>query len=342
MTTENAEQPTVGTKVLAEYIWIDGTDPSPLIRSKTKVLNGNMEPPIWGFDGSSTKQATGDQSDCVLVPVFTCHDPLRGGENMLVLCEVFNTDMTPHPTNTRAKCREAGQKYEDSEPWYGLEQEYTLMAAGKPLGFPSEGEPAPQGDYYCGNGNGRAFGRVIAEEHLFLCLQAGLNISGINAEVCPGQWEYQVGPNGTTSVGDHLWVSRYLLERTAEKYNVDVSFEGKPMAGDWNGAGCHANFSTKKMRESYEAVVAAANALGRDPNTHIANYGHGIEERLTGAHETCSHEEFKWGVSDRTASVRIPWHVERQGGGYIEDRRPNANCDPYVVTTLIANTVCGE
>ncbi len=329
-------------KCLAEYIWIDGTDPTPLIRSKTKVITTTGEPPVWGFDGSSTKQATGEQSDCVLVPVFTCNDPLRGGNNILVLCEVFNTDMTAHETNTRHACRETETKFRDQELWYGLEQEYTLMSGGKPLGFPSEGEPPAQGEYYCSNGNGRAFGRVIAEEHLFLCLQAGLNIGGINAEVCPGQWEFQVGPNGTTSVGDHLWVARYLLERTAEKYNVDVSFEGKPMKGDWNGAGCHTNFSTKQMRESYDAVVAAAEALGKNTDAHISNYGHGIEDRLTGAHETCSHQEFKWGVSDRTASLRIPWHVERTGKGYVEDRRPNANCDPYVVATLIANTVCGE
>ena len=330
------------TKILAEYIWIDGTDPTPLVRSKTKVLPEDTGPPIWSFDGSSTKQATGEQSDCVLVPAFTCRDPLRGGKNVIVLCEVFNTDMTPHTSNTRASSRLASEKYQDNELWYGLEQEYTLMRNGKPLGFPTEGEPDPQGDYYCGIGHGRAFGRAVAEEHMYLCLQAGLNIGGINAEVCPGQWEFQVGPNGVTSAGDHLWVARYLLERTAEKYNVTVSFDPKPMAGDWNGAGCHTNFSTEEMRESYEAVVAAAEALGRDPDNHIANYGHGIKDRLTGDHETCSYKEFKWGVSDRTASIRIPWQVEKNGKGYIEDRRPNANCDPYVVATLIADTVCGE
>ena len=329
-------------KILAEYIWIDGTDPTPLIRSKTKVMIKDSQAPVWGFDGSSTKQATGENSACVLVPVFTCQDPLRGGSNVIILCEVFNTDMTPHKSNTRAMCREASEKWQKNELWYGLEQEYTLMKNGKPLGFPEEGEPAPQGAYYCSNGHGRAFGRAIAEEHMVLCLRAGLNISGINAEVCPGQWEFQVGPNGTIAAGDHLWVARYLLERTAEKYSVTVSLDPKPMQGDWNGAGCHTNFSTKEMRESYEAVVAAAEALGRDPDSHIANYGNDIEKRLTGDHETCSFKEFKWGVSDRTASVRIPWQVEKNGKGYIEDRRPNANCDPYVVTTLIANTVCGE
>ena len=327
---------------LAEYIWIDGTEPTPLIRSKTKVLTESEDPPIWSFDGSSTKQAEGIDSDCVLKPVVVTRDPLRGGDNVLVLCEVYNTDMTPHKTNTRAKCIIAEKMHSVDECWYGIEQEYTFMANGKPLGFPTEGEPAPQGDYYCSNGANRAFGRQIAETHLYHCLQAGLSIGGINAEVCPGQWEFQVGPCGTVEVGDHLWLARYILERVGERFGVTVSFEGKPVQGDWNGAGCHTNFSTKTMRENYDACVSAAEALGNNTAEHIKNYGHGIEERLTGEHETCSYEEFKYGVSDRTASIRIPWQVAKEGKGYIEDRRPNANCDPYVVARLITNTVCGE
>ncbi len=327
---------------LAEYIWIDVTDPTPLIRSKTKVLEGDEDPPIWSFDGSSTKQAQGISSDCVLKPVAITRDPLRGGDNILVLCEVYNTDMTPHKSNTRAKCTITEKLHSDKECWYGIEQEYTFMVNDKPLGFPKEGDPQPQGDYYCGNGANRAFGRQIAETHLYHCLQAGIKISGINAEVCPGQWEFQVGPCGIVEVGDHLWLARYILERVSERYNVEVSFDGKPMAGDWNGAGCHTNFSTKEMRENYEAVVSAAEALGNNVEEHIRNYGHGIEERLTGLHETCSYQEFKYGVSDRTASVRIPWQVAKDKKGYIEDRRPNANCDPYVVTRLITKTVCGD
>ncbi len=325
---------------LAEYIWIDGTEPTRLIRSKTRVLQQDQDPPVWGFDGSSTKQAEGTRSDCVLRPVVVTADPLRGGDNVLVLCEVLNTDMTPHKTNTRAKCLTMETLHSEEECWYGIEQEYTLMLNGKPLGFPEEGEPAPQGDYYCGNGAGRAFGRQIAETHLYHCLQAGLKISGINAEVCPGQWEFQVGPCGTVEAGDHLWLARYMLERVAERFCVEVSFEGKPVAGDWNGAGCHTNFSTKSMRENYDAVIAAAEALGTNTEEHISNYGAGIEDRLTGKHETCSYREYKYGVSDRTASVRIPWQVAQNQKGYLEDRRPNANCDPYVVTRLITKTIC--
>jgi len=326
--------------ILAEYIWIDGTEPSPLLRSKTKVLKKGESPPIWSFDGSSTNQADGHSSDCVLKPVFATHDPLRGGDSILVLCEVYNTTGQPHSTNKRASCVESEDTHKEHDCWFGLEQEYTLMKDGKPLGFPKEGEPPPQGDYYCSAGTNRTFGRQVAETHLFYCLQAGLKISGINAEVCPGQWEFQVGPCGTVETGDHLWVARYLLERTAESYGVVVSFDPKPVEGDWNGAGCHANFSTKAMRESLEACVTAAEALGANAEEHITNYGHDIEKRLTGHHETCSYKEFKWGFSDRTASIRIPWQVAKDKKGYIEDRRPNANCDPYVVTRLISSTVC--
>jgi len=331
---------------LAEYIWIDGTDPTPLIRSKTKVLQKDENPPMWSFDGSSTNQAEGINSDCVLKPVAVTSDPLRGGENVLVLCEVYNTDMTPHKTNTRAKCIVTEQLHQEEECWYGLEQEYTLIGKNNyPLGLDDEKinqTNTQQGDFYCGNGTNRAFGRQVAETHLYHCLQAGLKISGINAEVCPGQWEFQVGPCGTTEVGDHLWIARYILERVGERYGVEVSFSGKPLDGDWNGAGCHANFSTKTMRESYDACISAAEALGKNAEDHIKNYGYGIEHRLTGDHETCSYKEFKYGVSDRTASIRIPWQVAKDGKGYIEDRRPNANCDPYVVTRMITETVCGE
>ena len=326
--------------VLAEYIWIDGTEPSPLLRSKTKVLQKGETPPLWSFDGSSTNQASGTNSDCVLRPVYITHDPLRGGESILVLCEVHNTDGTPHATNQRIECHKIEQANKNHECWFGLEQEYTFMVNGKPLGFPDEGEPSAQGDYYCGAGSGRAFGREIVETHLYHCLQAGLEISGVNAEVCPGQWEFQVGPAGAIEVSDQLWIARYLLERTAEAYGVQVSFDPKPVEGDWNGAGCHTNFSTKEMRESYAACTTAIESLAANTEEHINNYGSGIERRLTGQHETCSYKEFKYGVSDRTASIRIPWQVEREEKGYIEDRRPNANCDPYVVTRLITNTVC--
>lgn len=323
----------------AEYIWVDGTVPTAKLRSKTKIVPDGQEPPIWGFDGSSTNQAPGDQSDCVLRPVRVVPDPIRGGDDKLVMAEVLLTDFSPHPTNTRAACAEMAERCKDDEYLFGLEQEYTFFDGARPLGFPEHGFPAPQGGYYCGVGDDEVFGRPIVEAHLNAALSAGLAISGINAEVMPGQWEFQVGPLGALEVSDHLWLARWLLYRVAEDFGVSATLDPKPVRGDWNGAGCHTNFSTRAMRTSYQPNIDAAEALKKRHELHIANYGHGIEDRLTGLHETASYKEFFYGVSDRGASVRIPWQVEKEGKGYIEDRRPCANIDPYVVTRLIMETV---
>ncbi|MCH7734342.1 MAG: glutamine synthetase beta-grasp domain-containing protein [Chloroflexi bacterium] len=332
----------MSAKYQAEYIWIDGTEPTAKLRSKTRVLDVGDEPPIWGFDGSSTNQAPGEQSDCVLRPVLSVPDPIRKGPNVLVMAEVLLTDMSPHPSNTRAACAAMAEKYADSDTWFGIEQEYTLFKGSRPLGFPDNGFPAPQGGYYCGVGADEVFGRPLVEKHMTACIDAELAISGINAEVMPGQWEFQIGPVPAPAAADHLWLARWLLYRLGEEYGISATLDPKPVPGDWNGAGAHTNFSTKAMRESYEPCVAAAEALGRRADLHIANYGHRIEERLTGLHETARYDEYFYGVSDRGASVRIPWQVEKDGKGYIEDRRPNANCDPYVVTRLIMETIHEE
>ena len=248
--------------------------------------------------------------------------------------------MTPHKSNHRANCVEIFSKFSKHEPWFGIEQEYTFFEGARPLGWPENGFPAPQGGYYCGVGADEVFGRDIVEEHLDACIRAGITISGINAEVMPAQWEFQVGPLDPVAVSDQLWIARWLLYRIAEDYGVTVTLDPKPVKGDWNGAGAHTNFSTKEMRESYDPIVAGAEALGEKADLHIVNYGDRIEERLTGLHETCSHKEFRYGVSDRGASIRIPWQVDRDKKGYLEDRRPNANCNPYIVTGLITQTVC--
>jgi glutamine synthetase len=324
----------------AEYIWIDGTKPTPLMRCKTKIVKDGEEPGIWGFDGSSTNQAPGSNSDCVLQPVFTCPDPIRGGENVLVMCEVLLTDFTPHPSNTRAACVEVAEKYKDQEPVFGIEQEYTFLKDGYPLGWPQSGFPAPQGPYYCGVGAPEIVGREIVEIHTQACMDAGLAIEGTNAEVMMGQWEFQIGILAPPAIGDQLWVARWLLYRIAEDFGVRATLDPKPIRGDWNGAGAHTNFSTNAMREGYDAIITACEALGKNIEDHVDNYGPGIKDRLTGEHETAPWNEFSYGASDRGASIRIPWAVEKAKKGWIEDRRPNANIDPYVVSRLITNTCC--
>jgi glutamine synthetase len=319
-----------------------------LLRSKTKILADDAVPPIWGFDGSSTNQAEGHASDRVLKPVFTCPDPVRGGADVLVLCEVENIDFTAHESNTRAACVEVAERFAAQESWFGIEQEYTMFDGERPLGFPEGGGyPGPQGPYYCGVGASNIVGREIVEKHLDYCLAAGIKISGINAEVMPGQWEFQIGPAGTVEAADHLWIARWLLHRVAEDYGVTISFGAKPVKGDWNGAGAHTNFSTKAMRgvdgdSGYEAIITACEALGGEGKAleHVSVYGDGIQDRLTGLHETAPWDKYSYGVSNRGASVRIPWQVEVDRKGYIEDRRPNANCDPYNVTRVIADTCC--
>jgi glutamine synthetase len=334
--------------IKAEYIWIDGTEPTPQLRSKTKIMDDDngvelADMPLWGFDGSSTNQATGDKSDCVLKPARVFPDPIRGGNSILVMCEVMLVDGKAHPTNTRAAAARAAKKYKKYEPMFGIEQEYTMLKPdGSPLGFPDNGFPAPQGPYYCGVGEIAITGRDIAEDHMDACLEAGVTLSGINAEVMPGQWEFQVGPVGLLEVADELWIGRYLLHRIAEEYGVIIDINAKPVKGDWNGAGAHTNFSTKEMREDggMAHIEAGCVALGKKAALHIANYGAGVEERLTGAHETQRHDQFSYGVSDRGASVRIPWQCSIDGKGYLEDRRPNGNIDPYTVARLMTETIC--
>jgi glutamine synthetase len=334
--------------IKAEYIWVDGTEPTKQLRSKTKILPSPVKDlkqlPDWGFDGSSTNQAEGHASDCILKPVFFCPDPLRGGDNILVMNEVFGADGKPHATNTRAPLRAVAEKYAAEEPMFGMEQEYTMLAPdGRPLGFPEGGFPLPQGPYYCSVGANVAFGRPIVEAHMDACLAAGLKFAGINAEVMPGQWEFQIGVASTLEVGDHLHLARWLLSRIAEEEGVTITLDAKPMKGDWNGTGCHTNYSTKAMRADggIKAILAACEKFRPRADLHIANYGSGIEERLTGKHETASYKQFSFGTGNRGASIRIPLQCEQQGKGYLEDRRPCANCDPYVVARLIVETTCG-
>ena len=330
-----------------EYIWIDGSKSTPQLRSKTKVVeefdgtvDGPSGCPIWGFDGSSTNQAPGDNSDCVLKPVRLYESPLEKNCH-LVLCEVWNTDDTPHKTNVRWKLDGLLSNVRKEEPWFGFEQEYTLYKNGRPVGWPEDGsEPPPQGDYYCG----RNAGEQIARTHMDACILIGIGISGINSEVMLGQWEYQIFGNDALKATDDMWVARWLMEKIAGSYDIDVSLDPKPVEGDWNGAGCHANFSTRAMREEGgdDVIHKAIRRLRMTHDLHIDVYGDGNAKRLTGQHETCPITEFDWGVSDRGASVRVPWQVARDRKGYLEDRRPSANCDPYLVAWRLIKTICKE
>ncbi len=187
-----------------------------------------------------------------------------------------------------------------------------------------------------------AFGRMVVEAHYRACLYAGLKISGINAEVLPGQWEYQIGPCVGISSGDHCWMARFIMFRVCEDFGVTCSFDPKPIPGDWNGSGCHTNYSTEAMRVDggYAAILKAIEKLGKKHREHIEVYGEGNVRRLTGAHETANINTFAYGVANRGASIRIPRDAERLKKGYFEDRRPAANCDPYVVTAKIFDTTC--
>ena len=334
-------------KVKAEYIWIDGYEPTANLRSKTKVLDGAVssvsELPTWGFDGSSTLQADGGDSDCLLKPVWMCPDPIRRGENILVMNEVCNPDGTPHRSNSRAALVGMAEKFKEHKPWFGIEQEYTLMDGKQPAGWSEEGFPErPQGPYYCSVGSEDVAARSMVEDHLDLCLEAGLEVSGINAEVMLGQWEYQVGPLPALEVGDQLWVARWLLERVGEEYGLRVELHPKPIKGDWNGSGAHINYSTESMRADggLKVIEDACEKLGQNIDKHIAVYGDANAERLTGDHETCSINEFKYGVSDRGASIRIPMGVANDGKGYLEDRRPASNVDPYKACAALIDTTC--
>lgn len=326
-----------------EYIWLDGYKPTQSLRSKTKIekdFSGKLEDcPMWSFDGSSTEQAPGGSSDCLLKPVFICGDPQRKNA-YLVMCEVLNADGTPHETNGRAHIDD-----DDNDFWFGFEQEYFLWDPNtdKPLGFPANGYPRPQGPYYCSVGANNAFGRDIVEEHLDACLEAGLNVEGINAEVAAGQWEFQIFAKGAKEAGDQIWIGRYLLERIGEKYGVAINWHCKPLGAlDWNGSGMHANFSNTLLRtagseETFKKVCEAFRPVVKE---HIEVYGADNHLRLTGKHETASIHDFSYGVSDRGASIRIPVNVPRWGWkGYLEDRRPNSAADPYKVAARIIKTV---
>jgi glutamine synthetase len=334
-----------GSNIQAEYVWIGGSGSD--LRCKTRTLKEVPESisdlPIWNFDGSSTNQAPGDDSEVLLKPAAIFKDPFRGGNNILVLCDCYKPDMTPINNNTRFDALRVMDLCKAHIPWFGIEQEYTLFEADNvtPYGWPKGGFPGPQGPYYCGAGAHSAFGRLIADAHYRACLYSGISVSGINAEVMPGQWEYQVGPCTGIESGDQLWMSRYIMLRVCEDFGINVSFDPKPIPGDWNGAGCHTNVSTLAMRENggMKYIIEALEKLKLKHKEHIDVYGQGNDRRLTGKHETASINEYSYGVANRGCSIRIPRQTEAENKGYFEDRRPASNMDPYMVTSRIMKTI---
>ena len=340
--------------VVVEYVWLGGKKE---LRSKARVIHtkdfkGLKDIPEWNFDGSSTAQAEGIDSDVIIKPRSLFIDPSRPN-GFIVMCDTWISDDKPHETNRRHWAEEIFNKNLDAEPWFGIEQEYFLMDkdTGKPLGCPDFGASQPkQGQYYCSNGTGNAMGREIVEKHMHLCLRSGIKLSGTNAEVAPGQWEYQVGPCTGIDAADQLWLSRFLLIRVAEKHDVVVNFDPKPLSvGDWNGSGCHTNYSTKNMREGgpgktgpgktgLEYINEALEKLGKNHMKHMAVYGEGNKERMTGKFETASYYKFTTGISNRGASIRIGNKTFKDKKGYFEDRRPSSNMDPYDVTGIMFET----
>ena len=317
-----------------EYIWLDGYQPEPSLRSKIKTTEDDS-PPVWAFDGSSTQQAEGGNSDCLLLPVQTYENPLFS--DYLVMGQVETGEHETHPSNTRV----AASEVVTDEWWFGFEQEYFFTGEnGDPLGW-EDGTPRPQGDYYCGVGAGNVAGREISEAHLEACLEAGIELSGTNAEVALGQWEYQCFGRGIKA-GDDLWVSRYLLYKVAEEFGVGVNLHPKPKTGDWNGSGMHANFSNEEMRTkgSEKLFYSICEKLKDAHKEGIESYGSDNDMRLTGLHETQSIDQFSYAIFDRGASIRIPiYTIEHDWNGYLEDRRPASNADPYKIIAHIAGTL---
>jgi glutamine synthetase len=336
---------------IVEYIWIGGTGHD--LRSKAKTfdreINSVEDLPLWNYDGSSTYQASTEDSEITLKPVALFKDPFRKDSHKLCLCETLNSRGFPTNTNFRhfaSKIFSQENKL-NFQPWFGLEQEYVLVQKQEvdimwPYLWPKGGYPKGQGQYYCSVGAENAYGRYISDLHYKACLYAGVKIYGTNAEVMPSQWEFQIGTLGDIEVSDHMWVARYILERVGEYFNVSISYSAKPVKGDWNGSGCHTNFSTQQMRTEggYSVILDAINKLGNYHSKSITLYGEGNEDRLTGLHETSSMQTFSFGSGHRGCSVRIPKTTEADGYGYFEDRRPAANIDPYIVTASLFSFSC--
>jgi len=340
-------------KVLAYYVWLDGKYN---LRTKMKVQDEAIFS-NWNADGSSTFQAGLDCSEIILKPVkhvkinpkyfnmTTVYN--ESHEIYIVLCEVYDKDKKVHKSNSRYKAKKIFDKYAEQEIMFGLEQEYYIVNAK--TGLPDsivydkleKGLLTEQQNHYCYIGIEENIGRKIAEHHMYACLDCGLSISGINGEVGPCQWEFQIGPVIGIDASDQLIIARFLLMKIAEMYGCLIDFRPKPFGENISGSGCHINISTKSMREEngIDDIYEAIEKLGNVAEQSIQIYGEENKERLSGRCETASWEKFSYSVGGRDVSIRIGYDIEREGKGYFEDRRPSSNSDFYKATSHILEVI---
>lgn len=321
---------------LVDYVWIGGKNE---VRSKVRVLDSD-DIPEWNYDGSSCWQTEGEDSEVILKPVRIFPCPFRRNNGFIALCDTYLPSGEPAPNNNRHQAKQIFDRYLDQEPWFGLEQEYFIIDPDTdlPVGMKSAKE---QGQYYCSVGGNNAFARNLCDMHMEYCLYAGIKISGTNAEVAPGQWEFQIGPVEGIDAADQLWTARFILHKISEKLGCSISLDPKPV-DDWNGSGCHTNFSTKAMREEggLDVIMSCMPKLEAVHLDHMRVYGEGNDKRMSGMYETSSYDRFSYGIGNRSASIRIPNDTVKNGCGYFEDRRPASNMDPYSVTSVILETIC--
>lgn len=345
-------------KIICEYVWVDGNQE---LRSKYRTINKSDLLHLnlnendfyeWNYDGSSTYQAETENSEIILCPVGFYPNPFfEKGTSFLVLCETYykrNDEYIPTSTNHRYDANNLFNQKKETEPWYGIEQEYFMMSPGDGFGYESktplafyQKTPQQQGNYYCGVGNKNIQFRSLAEKHYKYCLEAGLSISGINAEVAPNQWEFQIGPCTGIQAADQLWIARYILHKLSEEFHVNISFRPKPISNPWNGSGLHTNFSTIDTRKEggLDIIHRYISLLSSVHAEHLSVYGDN-SERLNGSCETSDINTFTYGMGNRGCSIRIPSTVIKNGCGYFEDRRPASDADPYQVTSAIFKTCC--
>lgn len=337
-------------KIVSEYLWLDNFHH---LRSKTRIdyFNNLYKFPItkfemiqllpkWNYDGSSTGQASTENSEVILKPVnFIMHpfSKFEDTKHLLVLCECLKPhDSEPVAGNSRtyaAKLFETPE-IQEKQPMFGLEQEFFFFdkQTKQPLSWKGA-STAKQGKYYCGVNKSPSIEREIMEELFYLAITSNIQMSGFNQEVAPSQWEYQIGPVIGINAGDQMIFAKYILSRLCEKHNLYPVFHPKPIKGDWNGSGCHINISTKATRENndgLEEIIKIVNKMASGHSNFI-KYHCGIDnqERLTGNHETSSMDEFNYSIGGRNVSIRIPSQVALENKGYFEDRRPGSNIDYY-------------